>query len=525
MLLGLGSPAIRSLGLFVLLLGCGGGGEDDDEVGETSETGDATETETDASSGSETDTGEPLLSNVEVVFHPNQPMVVDVQVELSVPGYATLTHLDDPGVRVARLDGEDAATSIHLRVRGLSPDQAHSMELAVGLDEAAPSEIQTVDFTTNPALPGYIAAFPLTLNEAAEVDTDYRLFDLARPFTESSPGMFLIDPVGRTRWHFGAELPFVTLGDVFVGVHLRDDGSVLAMWRNVALIYDELGEEQMRVDADTDLGVHYFHHDLIELPNGNFMSLSWSFQDVDYPDDGTLHVAGDLIVEFTPEGELVWTWDSFDHLDPQRRREGFFDLPIIDPVTREDSYDWTHANGIVYADGIVYLSLRHQDWILAIDHATGELLWRLGDEGDLTLGPDSTWFFHQHSPQWQPDGSLLVYDNAFSTPGVPNSEAHSRAVRYALDLDAMTATQVWQDDDEMFLSTIAGDADRTSSGHILRLDSTLGGPVPGGATVYSRLRELDPERTPNAIWSMDLPLGMFAYRAAPVDRLVGEAAN
>jgi hypothetical protein len=43
--------------------------------------------------------------------------------------------------------------------------------------------------------------------------------------------------------------------------------------------------------------------------------------------------------------------------------------------------------------------------------------------------------------------------------------------------------------------------------------------------VYSRLRELDPERQPNAIWSIDFPLGMFAYRAQPVDRFVGEAAD
>jgi hypothetical protein len=265
---------------------------------------------------------------------------------------------------------------------------------------------------------------------------------------------------------------------------------------------------------------------MIELPNGNFMSLSYSFQDVDYQGEGTLHVAGDLVVEFTPEGELVWTWDSFDHLDPQRRRDGFFgSLPITDPLTRENAFDWTHANGIVYADGIVYVSLRHQDWILAIDHATGELLWRLGDEGDFTLGPDATWFFHQHSPQWQPDASLLVYDNAVGNPDQPDSDAESRAVRYVLDLEAMTASQVWQDDDEVFVSAIAGDADRTSGGHVLRLDSTLSGGLPGRETTYSRLRELDPERTPNAIWSIDMPLGMFAYRAEPHDRLVGEVAN
>ncbi len=528
-------PSLTSLGVFVLLLGCGGGGgEEDDEVGETTDTSDTgtdttgtdtSETDTSETDTSETDTSnEQLLGDFEIVLHPNQPMVVDVLVELTSPGYATLTHLDDPGVKVARLDGTDPATSIHLRVRGLLPDTAHSLELGLGVDEGSPSEMHPVELTTNPAGPGFIAAFPLTLNEAAEVDSDYRFFDLSPVFTAGSPSMYMIDPVGRTRWHLGVEVPMIDLDDLWVGLKLRDDGSVLAMWRHTALIYDELGEEQLRVEADADLGVHYFHHELIELPNGNFMALSWSFQDIEYEGEGVLHVGGDLLVEFSPEGELVWTWDTFDYLDPQRRRAGFFDAyPIIDPVTNENAYDWTHANGIVYADGIIYVSLRHQDWILAIDHATGELLWRLGDEGDFALGPDSTWFFHQHSPEWQPDGSLLLYDNAVGNPDQPDSEAHSRAVRYALDFDAMTATQVWQDDDETFISAIAGDADRTSSGHVLRLDSTLGQGLPGSEMVYSRLRELDPERTPNAVWSVDLPLGKFAYRALPLDRLVGES--
>jgi hypothetical protein len=326
----------------------------------------------------------------------------------------------------------------------------------------------------------------------------------------------MIDSVGRTRWHHGVAVPLVSLDQVWVGIKLRADGSVLAMWQNAALIYDELGEERLRIEDD-QLGITYFHHDLVELPNGNFMSFSFSFRDVEYAGEGTLHVAGDLVIEFTPTGELVWVWDSFDHLDPQRRREGFYGTPIINPETNQEGHDWTHANGIVQREGIIYVSLRHQDWIIAIDRTTDEILWRLGDEGDFSLGPDSTWFFHQHSPEWQPDGSLLLYDNAIGNPDQPNLAAHSRAVRYVLDMDTMTATQVWQDDDDKFISAVAGDVDRMSSGNLLRLDSTLGS--------SARLRELDPERTPNAVWSVDLPPGMFSYRALPTARLVGEAAR
>ena len=503
-------------------------GEGDDEVGDTG-TDTGSETSTSDTSTSETsstsETGsEPLLGSVEIVLHPNQPMVVDVLVELAEPGFATLTHPDDPGVRVARLDGSGAATSVHFRVRGLAPDQAHAMELGLGLVEGMPGEVHGVDFTTNPPGPGFIAAFALTENQPGAVDSDYRLFDLSRLYVEGSPSLFMIDPVGRTRWHFGVDEAQVGLDQLWVGPKLRADGSVLVMRNDAALIYDELGEELLRVEADADLGVHDFHHDLVELPSGNLLAFTWSYQDVDYQGEGTLHVAGDRLVEFTPAGELVWSWDTFDYLDPQRRRDGFFgNFPITDPDTNQAAYDWTHGNGIVYADGTIYVSLRHQDWILAIDHASGDLLWRLGDEGDFALGPSSTWFFHQHSPQWQPDGTLMLYDNGVGNPNQPDADAHTRAVRFALDFDAMTATQVWQDDDAKFISPVAGDADRTSGGHVLRLDSVLGD-LPGSETSYSRLRELDPASTPNAIWSIDLPMGMFAYRNLPLDRLVGEAA-
>ncbi|NJK31623.1 MAG: hypothetical protein HC927_03960 [Deltaproteobacteria bacterium] len=500
-----------SLASLLVLLACQGRGSEDDEVGEGesgSETAGESETET---------AGEELLVDVAIELHPNQPMVVDVHVQLSEPGFVTLTHLEDPGVKVARLDGEGPATDIWLRVRGLAPDTLHALELGVGTGEGAASEVHPVELTTNPPLPGYIESFPLTLDVPAEVDDDYRFFDLSHYFAAGSPSLFMIDKTGRTRWHYGVDVDFVYLNEMWVGLKLREDGSVLALRTDAALIYDELGEELMRVEAE-QFDLTYFHHEIIELPSGNFMTLTFSFQDVEYEGEGLLPVAGDRLLEFTPAGELVWTWDTFDHLDPQRRRDGFYgSAPIINPETRENAYDWTHANGMLYRDGVIYVSFRHQDWILAIEHATGEILWKLGDEGDFALGPDSTWFFHQHSPEWQPDGSLLMYDNAVGNPDQEDSAAHSRAVRYVLDMEGMVATQVWQDDDAKFVSSIAGDADRTSLGHVLRLDSTM-----GGVMVYSRLRELVPDRTPNAVWSLDLPPGMFAYRAVPTPRLVGE---
>jgi hypothetical protein len=161
--------------------------------------------------------------------------------------------------------------------------------------------------------------------------------------------------------------------------------------------------------------------------------------------------------------------------------------------------------------------MRHQDWIVGIDHETGEVKWKLGAEGDFALD-SGRWFFHPHSPERQSDGGLLLYDNGVENPDIPDPMERSRAVRYALDFDAMTADQVWEDDEQDVMSPVMGDANHMQGGHVLVLDSALGF---GQGAVHARIRELDPEGDPQRVWSMTTPPGYYAYRSLPVDRMVG----
>ena len=66
-----------------------------------------------------------------------------------------------------------------------------------------------------------------------------------------------------------------------------------------------------------------------------------------------------MIVEFTPSGEVVWRWDSFDHLDPYRI--GYDALDAYWHVRGfPGAADWTHGNGVTYdaRDDSVLVSLR-----------------------------------------------------------------------------------------------------------------------------------------------------------------------
>lgn len=512
------------------VLGCAPAAADPSDDSETgaSETGasETGESETGESGETGAELGPLLRGEPEIIHHPNQPMIVDLVFEFDAPlAELELVHAEDDDVRVALLDpGSGSQPMVRFRVRGLLPDATHPLSLSASEAEGARAASWTGSVTTDPPLPGFVAKFEIESEGPSAVEPIWRLFDMTQLFATSPAGTFMVDDEGTTRWYIGDLDDFTDLDDIYSGLALRPDGSVLFTRRDAAWIVTELNEVEMEVSADALGATAGFHHDLIELANGNFIALSYSFADVDYLDEGTLHVAGDLLVEFTPAGELVWTWDSFDYFDPQRRRDGFFSVTKIpDPdAPQTPGYDWTHGNGLVYdeASDTVYLSTRHQDWITAIDHQTGEILWNLGDEGDFALAGDDDWFFHQHSPQWQPDGTLLLYDNAVGNPAIDNQDAHSRAVRYALDFDTWTATLVWSDDDPAFVSPVAGDADRTPGGHILRLDSTWVDPIEG---TRSRIRELDPEASPNAVWTLYAPPGKFCYRAVPIERFVGVA--
>jgi hypothetical protein len=367
-------------------------------------------------------------------------------------------------------------------------------------------------------LPGFLPSF--AIEGSGDGYGGYVLFDLLALNPAAPASLFVVDTDGVTRWHIGRSDGVIGPPAVFAGAKQRADGTLLFLRDFSLFVVDEMNLEIVAISS-TDLGLPGLHHDVIELDNGNFLTMSYTFRDIDYPDIGLTHVAGDLLVEVTPDGDVVWVWDSFDHLDPQRRRDGFDDL-IFDPATLQNGNDWTHGNGLVYdaATDTVLFSMRHQDWIVAIDRATGDLLWRLGFEGDFTL-TSGTWQFHQHSPEWQADGTLLLYDNGVGNPDLPDPMETSRAVRYSIDTGTMEVAQEWEDEAEDFLSIIAGDADRLPDDSILVTDSAIDLHL-GPQAIYARVREIDEPTSDTPQWSFTTELGSFIYRCTATPLLPGE---
>ena len=145
----------------------------------------------------------------------------------------------------------------------------------------------------------------------------------------------------------------------------------------------------------------FLHHDFERLPNGNTLVLTWELM----PDEVTRQVKGghesegdhrgmlgDSVREVTPAGEVVYEWNSWEHLDLEEDRICFL----------EGREEWTHQNTLnVTPEGDLVVSFRQTDTVGIVDRATGKFRWKWGP-GNIS---------HQHNPTMLDNGRVLIFDN------------------------------------------------------------------------------------------------------------------
>ena len=261
------------------------------------------------------------------------------------------------------------------------------------------------------------------------------------------------------------------------------------------------------------------HHDMLVLPNGHWIALGQITKTVTTNNYGTLDVQGDVLMDIDTSGNVVWAWSSFDHLDVNR---ALFGLP-----------DWTHSNALVYtADGNLLLSMRNQSWILKIDYAngtgTGNVIWRLGEDGDFTLtgGDPTEWFYAQHFPYVvsvsgaqttlaiYDDGDLRIGSNGqpCEPPIPPVTTCYTRATTFQIDESTRIASLLWQDTPGFF-SFWGGSIEVLSNGNV-EFDSS----AQFGFTVASQVNEVTQTDNPQTVWQMTIT-GANAYRGYRIPSL------
>ena len=217
-------------------------------------------------------------------------------------------------------------------------------------------------------------------------------------------------------------------------------------------------------DGDILWEIHHpdHHHDATKLRNGNLLLLCLAPLPRDLAAQVRGGIAGsehhgeiyaDYLVEMTTDGQTVWEWHSWEHLDPAT-------TPIT--VVQEFRHEWTHGNTVSeMPNGDIVVSFRNISTVAILDRGTGEVTWRLG-------APPLA---QQHAPTPLPNGNLLLFDNGTHRLDAPLP--YSRV----LEIDLTTKEIVWsyQARPPMdFFSPYISNAQRLANGNTLICEGNFG---------------------------------------------------
>lgn len=237
------------------------------------------------------------------------------------------------------------------------------------------------------------------------------------------------------------------------------------------------------------------------------------------PDAGT-GLTDPTIQEVGPDGQVVYTWDGGDHLDPATE--------TTNATASGPAADWAHINAIqVLPDGDILASFRHLSAVMRIawsDHdgfQRGDVEWRFGGRLDDFSFPDDPYGgpCAQHAARMLPNGHLSIYDNGSGALGANPSycvdpsdrsgptvnRTFTRVTEYSLDTTTMTADLVssWTHADAGVdrFSYFAGSAFRLGGGDTL---------VDWAAYSGALVSEVDPAG--DIVWELSAPTTL-SYRA------------
>lgn len=159
----------------------------------------------------------------------------------------------------------------------------------------------------------------------------------------------------------------------------------------------------------------YFHHDIQMLDNGDLVVVNQIRQSFDltrWGGSSNEMVTGDgfSILDFS--GNTKWTWSAFDFISPEDDPDIMGDRGEFQYTPRED---WLHANtAYPCPDGDFLVSFNRIRQVWKVDGRTGEVIYKLGRNGDVHLTNLEDFSDRQHAASLTPDGDVMIYDNGYT---------------------------------------------------------------------------------------------------------------
>ncbi|MEE2778064.1 MAG: aryl-sulfate sulfotransferase [Acidobacteriota bacterium] len=458
-----------------------------------------------------------LTSDIELEANPSGKVPLAALLRFTTDQPARVTLAIDNGDDVTEVTPSQALVTEHeVMVLGTLPGRTNVIEVRLAGESGEAVSVGSVDFET-PPLPDLFPPIEVLTSRPDRMEPGITLLPFFRwegnsPEPDDEWGLFVgLNAQGDVVWYYQVEHVLeeplrISNGNLIYqsttsGIMYEIDmlGRVQRTWVTRYAEQDKKPEGAIEItDGDT------LHHDMQEMPSGNFLALStevrpleWAMSPAPDAEVKERKIIGDVVIEFQPDGKVVRSWKLFDVLDTDRRGSFAYGTDFYkeayEPVYGEDDLpvDWTHTNALWYLpeQDSVLLSVPAQSAILKLDMASGELDWILGlpDEwrepwADLRLQPegDVEWFSFQHAVERSDRGTVLLYGNNVGFWGQPiqDKDNFTSILEYEVDEEAGTFKQVWRyggpADNDRFLSPFISEADsQPQTGNVLFVNGGL----------------------------------------------------
>ena len=214
------------------------------------------------------------------------------------------------------------------------------------------------------------------------------------------------------------ELPFATNKTLIRDLKMTHNGTLTALFDSIPCEFTLNGE--ILWSAPDSVGVNlesseHYHHEFTKLPNGNFLILGNDIVPRISPEGDTVDVEFGTIIEFDPNGNVVWNWNSKNY---------FLDTDLFKRTRRDGSYETaTHMNACTTDGMYFYAGFRDISRLIVIEKASGKVVASYGQKGSSKEPHSANGFFRrQHDSQLLSDGNFAVVNNdSIMDPSVVSS--------------------------------------------------------------------------------------------------------
>lgn len=422
------------------------------------------------------------------------PMVVLNPYETSPLSALVAFETDEFGSISVQIDGKDEYTTITHEFSQV--EESHILPI-YGLYADYNNKV-TITFTS---ISGVVSQEIIYI-KTQELPADMPVADITVANTElmadgftygimEGGGSFAFDANGDIRWYTTIEISTMPIKRLENGNIISGSNTKVELEATAASLF----EFDMLGRVVNEYLIYGAHHEVLELANGDLLVAASVGDTVE-----------DYIVRLDrTTGEIVQDWDMKEILsdmeyisDPDWQLHIYNNQTVNNPsatetakwntVAKRSENDWFHNNALYYdeAENTIMASGRMKDAIVKFDADTGEVIWILADPNTdwaeayadklLTpIGDDFEYSYGNHAVTVADDGDILLFDNGnyrskeIETALEPN-DTYSRGVRYSINEENMTVTQVWQYGKELgsvAFSSYISDIDYLDTDHYL----------------------------------------------------------